>query len=138
MKRQESREMAMILLFESTFKNIDAEEILKDALECQENISNFSKELFLGTFKNIENIDKIIEKYLRLWSKQRLSRVALSILRLCIFEILYNNTPCEISINEAVVLAKKYATDEEAAYLNGVLGSISKNLESLKSNKEEI
>lgn len=137
MKRQESREMAMILLFESTFRDSDAEEILKDAAEFQENISNFSKELFLGAFKHIARIDEIIEKYSKSWKKERLSRVVISILRLSVFEIIYNDTPCEISINEAVLLTKKYSTPEEAQFVNGILGSVSKDLESLKANKDE-
>ena len=127
----------MILLFESTFSDSDAEEILKDAAEFQENISNFSKELFLGAFKHIARIDEIIEKYSKSWKKERLSRVVISILRLSVFEIIYNDTPCEISINEAVLLTKKYSTPEEAQFVNGILGSVSKDLESLKANKDE-
>ena len=131
MKRHESREQALILLFESTFESNDADEILTLAnVVRNEKISNFTKELFKGTLKNLNDIDSYIEKYMIGWKKDRLSKLVLSVLRLAIFEMIYyENTPLDVSINEAIELTKKYATYQDASYVNGILGALSANIE---------
>ena len=84
--------------------------------------------MFLGTINNLENIDKNIEEYLKNWDKSRLSRVSLAVLRLAVYEILYSQeNPVSVCINEAVELTKKYALQDDASYINGVLSSIEKN-----------
>ena len=61
------------------------------------------------------------------WSKERISRVALAIMRLAVYEMLYvDDIPVSVSINEAVELAKKYGGDEDSSFVNGVLGGISR------------
>lgn len=131
MNRSESREQAFIFLFESIFDSKSADEILEIAKSVrEEKISEFSKKLFKGTLDNIEEIDIYIEKYLRGWTKDRLSKVVLSILRLAVFEIcFYKENPVSVCINEAVELSKKYATQEDSAYINGVLGSLNEDIE---------
>ena len=77
----------------------------------------------------MEEIDSIIEPNLRKWSKNRISRVALSALRGAVCEILYDREiPESVSINEAVEIVKKFSGKEEASFVNGVLGSIVKTL----------
>ena len=131
MKRHESREQALILLFESTFEGNSADEILDLASTVRnEKISSFTKELFKGTIDNMEDIDSYIEKYIIGWTKNRLSKLVISILRLSIFEMIYyKNTPIDVCISEAVTLAKKYASPEDASYINGVLGTLSANID---------
>ena len=131
MKRHESREQALIFLFESTFESNSADEILNLANTVRnEKISNFTKELFKGTLENLDEIDSYIEKYTIGWNKERLSKLVLSILRLSIFEMMYyENTPIDVSINEAVELAKTYASPEDASYINGVLGTLSATID---------
>ena len=64
------------------------------------------------------------------WSRERLSRVALSILRLAIYEMQYvDDIPVSVSINEAVELAKCYGGDADASFINGVLGGIARRRE---------
>ena len=57
--------------------------------------------------------------------------MVLSILRLAIFEMNYYKTPIDISIDEAVMLAKEYATKEDASYINGVLGAVAKEIKKI-------
>ena len=84
----------------------------------------FSTALFKQTYEQLEQIDNVIEKYAIGWKKQRLSKVTLSVLRLAICEILFvDSVPFSVSANEAVELAKKYATAEDASFINGILGS---------------
>lgn len=135
MNRRRSREQAFILLFESSFGLQSKEAIIELAQSIRgEEISNFTKELFEGTIDKKDDIDKSIEYHLQGWKKERLSKVVLSILRLATFEMLYHlNIPIGVSINEAVELAKKYSTKEDAAYINGVLSSINKGNNIVKS-----
>lgn len=131
MSRRKSREQAFIFLFESTFGFQSLNEIIVNAeIVRNEKIDSFTRELFEGVIKNQEILDEYIEKNLKDWSKNRLSKVTLSILRLTIFEMLFvKEIPISVSINEAVELAKKYSTKQEASYINGVLGSVSKSIE---------
>ena len=130
MKRSESREALFILMFQSTFfKDVDFNEIINTATEEGEiTIDDFAKKSFEEIMCNIQQIDASIEKYLNNRSISRLSRVALSVLRIAIYEISnLDDVPDSVSINEAVNLVKKYDTQESAAYVNGVLGSYVRN-----------
>lgn len=126
MDRRTSREQAFIFLFENTFGMNSPEEILENAkLAREEKVSKFTKSLFDGVLNNLEGIDKIIDKNLMGWKRERISRTALAVLRLAIYEIMFEEgTPNKVAANEAVELSKKYSTKEESAYINGILGSI--------------
>ena len=90
--------------------------------------SEFSENCFKGVYDNLQEIDAIIEEHLTGWTINRISKVALSILRLAIYEIKYvDSIPVGASINEAVELCKKYATTEDSSYVNGVLGSVARS-----------
>ncbi len=131
MSRRKSREQAFIFLFESTFALQNVDEIIKYAESIrEEKISDFAKIIFEGVLDNIDDIDSSIEENLNGWEKSRLSKTVISILRVAVFEILYcPETPVSVAINEAVELSKKYTTEKETAYINGVLGAVSKKVE---------
>lgn len=132
MDRRHSREQAFILLFENTFGINSPEEITENAkLIREEKISTFTQRLVDGTLNNLTLIDKKISQNLSGWNIQRISRTALSVLRLATYEILFENEmPNSASANEAVELSKKYSTPHEASYVNGVLGAIIGSVES--------
>ncbi|NMB28335.1 MAG: transcription antitermination factor NusB [Tissierellia bacterium] len=74
--------------------------------------------------ENLEEIDSYIDNHIEGWEVHRLARVDLSTLRIAIYEIIYReDIPIEVSINEAIEIAKKYSTDESSKFINGVLGS---------------
>lgn len=129
MKRSVSREQAFILIFEKSFRGEEIPEIIESAKLARElQDDDFMTQLAEGTFLHIDAIDALINKYSIGWKKERISRVSLAILRLCCFELLYRpDIPVGVSIDEAVELAKKFAGEEDAAYINGVLGSISRS-----------
>lgn len=135
MNRRKAREQAFIFLFESVFGLQKIEDIIKEAQEIREEIINdFSKSLLYGVEENLSIIDEYIDNNLNGWQKSRLSNVVLCVLRLSIYEILYcKEIPTSVSINEAVEIAKKYGSPEEAAYINGVLGSIARKLDKDKN-----
>ena len=132
MSRRSSREKAFIFLFEMSFGVSTPEEILENSKyiysdEADENVEveDFTRETFDGVVNNKESIDKIIADNLNNWSINRISKVALSILRLAVYEIMFaKEVPNSVVADEAVKLAKKYSTIKEATYINGVLGSV--------------
>lgn len=132
MDRRTSREQAFVFLFENTFGMNSPEEIIENAvLAREEKISTFARTLFYGVLSNIEKIDKTIDENLTGWKRDRISRTALAVLRLAVYEImLENDTPNKVAANEAIELSKKYSTKEESAYINGILGSIIAKAES--------
>lgn len=128
MNRTKSREQAFILIFERCFSH-DTIESIVDAAETSENvhIEEFAEKLAKGAEEHEAELDAVISKYIRGWAMNRLSRVSLAILRLAIYELKYEaDIPVSVSINEAVNLAKKYGGAEDAPFVNGVLGSASK------------
>ena len=128
MTRRESRELAFILLFEKTFTEDAVKDIFLSACEAREMEHDaFALRLAEGAEQQVEAIDAMISQYSHKWNKERISRVALSIMRLAVYEMLYvEDIPVSVSINEAVELAKKYGGDEDPSFINGVLGGISR------------
>ncbi|OFI07596.1 hypothetical protein CLOACE_02000 [Clostridium acetireducens DSM 10703] len=152
MNRRKSREIAMQLLFETTIKgdsfidviqnlkeniDIDLENKIKD--EEGINLNDVDMEYILkilkGVFENLEYIDNVLKPYLKNWKIDRLSKVDLSIMRLCTYEILFEDSiPDKVSINEAIELAKKFAGDKTPAFINGVLNNVLNNKENINKN----
>lgn len=128
MTRREARETAFALLFENTFSEDGIDIVIADAQEAETLQPNdFAIALAKGTDAHIEEIDAKISDASHKWSVQRISRVSMSVMRLAVYEILHEEgIPVSVSINEAVELAKKYGGEEEAAFVNGVLGGVVK------------
>lgn len=128
MTRHESRELAFILLFEKSFTQASVTEILEAAEEAREVVSDsFALSLAEGAVEHLEEIDELITSFSRKWSKERISRVALSVMRLAVYEMLWNDdVPVSVSINEAVELAKNYGGETDSSFVNGVLGGIAR------------
>lgn len=126
MTRRQAREAAFALLFELTFSDEGMEAVLQDAKEAQTLPEDaFALKLASGAADKLEELDRKIEAASDKWKMTRISRVSLSVMRLALYEVLYcEEIPVSVSINEAVELAKKYGTDEEASFVNGVLGGV--------------
>lgn len=131
MTRRESRELAFVLLFEKSFSDSTLDEVLENAGEAREIVRDpFALSLAEGTVQHTEEIDESISAFSHKWSKDRLSRVALAILRLAIYEMRWESSiPVSVSINEAVELAKRYGGEADAAFINGVLGGVARQQE---------
>lgn len=129
MTRREAREQAFIVLFEKIFDNeATISGIVSNAKESDLIKINAFAENILNTVEaNAEEIDKVIEAYSQDWTLSRLPKVSLSILRLAVAEIKYiDEVPNGVAVNEAVELVKKYGTNEDASFINGILGAIAK------------
>ncbi len=127
--RREEREQAFILLFEKSFnEDVTVSELYEMAVETETiSESEFSKNLAVKVTENLEPIDAAIERNSVKWKMNRISKVALAVMRLAICEILYyDDIPVGVSINEAVELCKKYAAKDDYSFVNGILSSIAK------------
>lgn len=130
MTRKQAREEAFVLIFEKVFNPDSVQEILELANDVRGLKPNdYIKTVFFGVYENLENLDNIISENAIGWSITRISKTALSVLRLSLFEIMFmEDIPVAVSINEAVELCKKYATKEDASFVNGLLSTVAKSL----------
>lgn len=130
MTRREAREQAFIVLFEKIFDNeATISEIVATAKEADLiKINSFAENTLNAVENNFSEIDSIIEANSQDWTIARLPKVTLAILRLAVAEIKYvDEVPNGVAVNEAVELAKKYGTNDDASFINGILGTISKS-----------
>lgn len=136
--RRDQRELSFVLLFEQAVTGEDMEVIIDNARESRDVVlGTFAEELVKGATENSARIDEVISENIRGWSMSRLSKVAVSILRVSVFELMYDaEIPVSVSINEAVELAKKYGGKDDSSYINGVLSSIAKSDNICKKNNE--
>lgn len=134
--RRLSREITLKILFQIDLANVNMEEALKYAFEnniFSEEVKEFVLLLVEGVVSNLSEIDKIIINYAKNWSLERITNIDRNVLRVAIYEILYlDNVPKNVSINEAIELAKKYGTKSSFSFVNGVLGKIDKDDKILK------
>ena len=131
MTRSEARKNVLELLFEREFRSDESDEaIFATSCESRE-IGNdgYIKNVYFGVCNNVEVIDEEIIKNAKGWKVNRLSRVSRSILRLCIYEMLYeNDIPLRVSINEGVELAKLYEDEKARSFINGVLNAVKNSI----------
>ncbi len=117
-------------MFEKSFQDeTTIIELIENALELELFPENaFAENLARKVYDNITEIDNTINDNLVRWSAKRISRVARAILRLAVCELMFTDVPVGVAINEAVEIAKKFASEEDASYVNGVLGSVAKKI----------
>ena len=128
--RREVRQAAFLLSFEKMFLDDDLDKIFESAEELGEFIpvNNEVKTLVRSIFDKQEELDGIIAKYSDKRAVNRIPKVDLAVLRLAIYEALYDEkVPMNVAISEAVYLTEKYALDPDISFVNGVLGSFSKD-----------
>ena len=126
--RSKARKAALDLLYESDIRKVSADVILAQRLEGLEYIiRDYTKTLIEGVVRNKMKIDELIQTYAQGWDFDRLPVVDRNILRLSIFEILFQgDIPSAVAISEAVELAKTLSTEDSANFVNGLLSTIEK------------
>ena len=126
MTRRESREAVFTLLFEAEFnKEKTADEIMASAKEVRDvKINDYIVSTFRGVLENIDGIDELISANADNWKISRMSAVVRSLLRLCVYEMLFGGIPPKAAINEAVELAKKFDDASAPSFVNGILNKI--------------
>jgi transcription antitermination factor NusB len=138
MSRRIAREVAMKLLYEREIAGEEQEEslnMLEQEFALEDKDKEYINDILDGTKHHQEEIDNYISEYAIGWSIRRIAKVDLAILRLALYEIRYrDDIPSEVSINEAVELAKRYGNQKSGSFVNGILGNF---VRSRHVNKEE-
>ena len=129
LSRRAARECALKILYGYEFsREADPADFFE--LSCSEfetASDEFSKKLFVTAAENLTAIDEIIEQNAKCWKLERISKMTLSILRLCVCEMKYfDDIPSAVSMNEAVELAKIYDGDDAPAFINGIVNAVAK------------
>ena len=128
MDRKSARAHAMKLIYEWEMGGDGGEDTRLNLLGVApgENESEYMNRMFEGVVANAEELDAHIAAHLRGWTIERISKVDLAILRLGAYELMLKEVPAGIAINEAVELANQYSADKAGTFINGVLGSLSR------------
>lgn len=128
MSRRELRERIFLLLFRVEFNRLEdmPEQIQLFFSEEESGSTEEEKRYIAGKYGNIAaklpEIDALINERAKGWSVERMGKVDITIIRLAVYEICYDDDiPTGVAINEAVELAKKFGQDESAGFVNGVL-----------------
>jgi len=146
MKRRVAREIALQSLYQIGMTGVPHDEAIATSIEeaKTDNEAELSlaggevepkyvHELVEGTLQGLATIDVLLEQYLTGWRMDRLSRVDREILRLAVYEMLYReDVPPKVVVNEAIDMAKHFGTEDSGKFVNGVLGKMIKELDTLK------
>lgn len=128
MSRRELREQIFKFIFRVEFN--DREEMAEQEklffedyeLEIKEEDAAYISEKSNKILEKLDEIDEMINQHAKGWTTERMSKVDLTIIRLAVYEIKFDeDVPTGVAINEAVEIAKKFGQEESAGFVNGIL-----------------
>jgi len=126
--RRKARTIALQTLYELDCSAHQPNEILARLLHekaLPDEAADFARSLVNGVLKNKKNADDVIRRFAPAFPVEQIAPIDRNILRLAIFEVLFDNrVPVKAAINEAVELAKSFGSDTSQKFVNGVLGSV--------------
>ena len=126
--RSKARKRALDTIFEADLKGSSIPGTNTND-ETDVEVTNYTLELVKGIKENQTQIDELITNSLQNWTFDRIPRVDRNILRIAVYELLYQkDVPTNVVISEAVSLAESLSTAESSAFVNGTLGTISKKI----------
>lgn len=134
MTRRECREHLMIMLFQSEFyENEELTEQMKYYMESIVTPKSDDVEYIQGKYEKTyamkDEIDSLLERVSEGWKVKRMSKVDLSIMRLAVYEMKYDDEiPVGVAINEAVEIAKKFGQDNSPSFVNGILAKVAEEI----------
>ena len=129
-RRHRARELALRVLFELEGTDKDASDALRyqaDDIGAPQDVVAFARTIVMGCLEHADAIDSVIAGASEHWALADLGKVERAILRLGTYELVWGqDAPVAVVIDEAVELAKAYAGDEAASFVNGVLGRVAR------------
>lgn len=124
MNRRMAREKALQALFQLELNEQEPQAAISNVLE-EEATNDFLEQLVFGTTTHKAEIDTILKNNLENWTIERIGNIDRAILRLAIYEMKYESSiPINVSINEAIELAKVYGDDDSSKFINSILSKV--------------
>lgn len=128
MGRRKARESAMQVLYQVDVGKMEAEDALaylREKFYIDDRDVDFARRLITGTLEKLPELDAEISRLSRDWRLERIAAVDRSILRMALYEMLYDDSiPYNVTINEAVEIAKRYCGEQSGKFVNGILGKV--------------
>jgi N utilization substance protein B len=137
--RHAAREAALQMLYEWEVGGLDLGEVLSsfpeiDHTTLDARTREFAERLMRGTARDLERADPLIVEQAQHWRIERMPVIDRLILRMGIHELLADDTPTPVVIDEALKLARTFSTEEAVKFINGILDAIGRRLRSTDRN----
>ncbi len=141
MTRRELREAVLQMLFETEFRSDELPEdifmISAENREYADSDKNEIRKIYFDILAHKEEIDALINACSSGWKTSRITKLSLSIMRLCVYEMMYrDDIPVSVSLNEAIELSKTFDEPKAKSFINGVLNGVKNKLEDEKKTVE--
>ena len=139
--RRKARECALQMLFAADVAEMPADDVVRSYWaelgepDLDETAREFATRLAARTLSNLELLDERIRSRAEHWRISRMAVVDRNILRLAVYEFLYEPTPRTVAINEALEIARRFSTYEATQFINGILDAIKRDLDEQQPQK---
>ena len=133
--RRKARECALQMLFAADVSEMLSDDVVRSYWtelgepDLDDSAREFATRLAAGTLSNLESLDERIRSRAEHWRISRMAVVDRNILRLAVYEFLYEPTPRTVAINEALEIARRFSTYEATQFINGILDAIKRDLD---------
>ncbi|HRH43745.1 MAG TPA: transcription antitermination factor NusB [Pyrinomonadaceae bacterium] len=140
--RRKARECALQMLFAADVTKMSNDVLTQDYWnelgepELDEGTREFANRLAVNTLRELEKVDERVRSRAEHWRIERMAIVDRNVLRLAVYEFLYEPTPHTVVINEALEIARRFSTFEATQFINGILDAIKHDLEKESASKE--
>lgn len=138
--RHKAREAALQMLFAADLYKVDPDRLTEDYwnefgdTSIDTKTREFADKLVGGTLRELATIDERIKTRAEHWRIERMAIVDRNVLRLAVYEFLFEDTPDTVVINEALEIARRFSTYEATQFINGILDAIKHDLEAAKND----
>lgn len=138
MDKREAREILFTLVYEYEFNPDKSASDIYDNARADRGFENFRyiKKGLVDIIAKRDFLASVVEKYSNNWKITRIAPVTRSLLFVAAYDMVIKTTPVGIAINEVLELAKKYDTEQSVSFINGILNSISDNIDEIKASLE--
>jgi N utilization substance protein B len=139
--RRKARECALQMLFAADVAEMPADDVVRSywaelgESDLDQTARDFATRLAARTLANLELLDERIRSRAEHWRISRMAVVDRNILRLAVYEFLYEPTPRTVAINEALEIARRFSTYEATQFINGILDAIKRDLDEQQPQK---
>ena len=140
--RRKSRELALQMLFQADMGGQDIDQVRRtfwgERGAVSQEVRDFAEDLFRTAMERCGEIDELIERHTQHWRMERMAAVDRNVLRSGVAEFLgFPRTPKPVVINEALEIARKFSSPESVQFINGVLDSVARELDSTVTPSRE-